>query len=163
MDIKHALGKAIAHHRKLAGVPQKDITDQPGLSRIENGKQSPSIERLESLAEQIGVRTSDIWATAESYLTAKPKGKAIARTIKGITLLGARTEWRTSLSSLVEEVIATTPSALPGLRSFLRQYSAKLADAGDREMVARLINRVDTALARKLAKVSASRVHAGGG
>ncbi|WP_258002309.1 helix-turn-helix domain-containing protein [Burkholderia sp. WAC0059] len=62
-----AVGRAIARHRRAAGLTQEQLSEavgiaQSSLSHIERGLVTPSLERLAGIAEQLGCRLVDLLA-----------------------------------------------------------------------------------------------------
>lgn len=70
MDHRKAIGSAVRHFRKSAGLGQEQLAeataiDQGAISRIENGRQGVTDSQLVALATALGVHPSEIWASVE--------------------------------------------------------------------------------------------------
>jgi transcriptional regulator with XRE-family HTH domain len=113
VDIKKALGRAIAYHRDARGLTQKDVPyDQGGLSKIENGIQGVSINKLAEVARAIGVPVSAIWDTADKLM----RGESLKVAPAGLNALREKadaspmqSQYHLALAAVVEGVISTTP------------------------------------------------------
>jgi transcriptional regulator with XRE-family HTH domain len=161
MNIDEALGKAIRKHRKLANTRQEDLpVDQGNLSKIENGKQSLSMEKLVELATALRTTPSEIWATAEDFMRPESAGATAER--EAIEA-GKRSEYQVALAGVVEGVIATTPGAAPALLAFLRKSLALAKTRSDRKVLQALVDRVESVHGRSRAKSGASRARAPAG
>jgi transcriptional regulator with XRE-family HTH domain len=62
---RRLLGKALRLRRHAAGFTQEKLAERPDLStvfisRIERGKESPSVDSLVKLARALGVRVRDL-------------------------------------------------------------------------------------------------------
>ena len=62
---RRLLGEAIRAERKKAGVSQEKLAEKAGLStvfisRVERGKESPSVDSLVKIARASGVRVRDL-------------------------------------------------------------------------------------------------------
>lgn len=62
---RRLLGEAIRAERKKAGVSQEKLAEKAGLStvfisRVERGKESPSLDSLTKIARALGVRVRDL-------------------------------------------------------------------------------------------------------
>lgn len=70
MDIKVAFGKAIKIRRVELGVSQEELAGRAGfarsfLSAVELGNQSPSLDSVWRLSQELQCLPSDLWLTAE--------------------------------------------------------------------------------------------------
>lgn len=161
MSIDAALGKAIRKHRQLAGIRQEDVPiDQGNLSKIENGKQSLSMDRLVEIAAALRTTPSAIWATAEAELY---PSRAITEAERAGAEAARRSEYQIALAGAVEAIIATTPDAATALAEFLRKAHALSSVRSDRKILAQLADRAETARAQRQPKSSASRARAPAG
>ena len=64
------IGENIFYWRKLKGIKQEDLAQQIGissaaLSNIENGNSNPSIERLESIANALGIELQHLFTNPQ--------------------------------------------------------------------------------------------------
>jgi len=167
MNINEALGKAIATHRRAAGVVQKKIPyDQGAYSKVENGKQSISMEKLAEIASAIHSTPSEIWATAEGFLSAqssakKTKMQKAASVV--VDRLATAAEIQSAYATAVEDAISTIPTALASLRDILHQRALHSQNAGEREVFAHLADRVESVIAHRRPESSSIRARARAG
>lgn len=94
MDMKKALGKAIRQLRLDRGLTQDQVgeeldVDRGNVSRYEAGTNAPELERLEKLANFLGVSLSELFALAEGKKTQtfKPANQVQAALLQDFDLL----------------------------------------------------------------------------
>lgn len=74
---RYAFGAAVRRHRTAAGLTQPALaelagTDRQWVSHVENAGYSPSLDRVWALADALGIRPSELFASAEDALTRRP-------------------------------------------------------------------------------------------
>jgi transcriptional regulator with XRE-family HTH domain len=64
---RRLLGEAVRNHRKASGYSQEKLAERANLSaifisRVERGKESPSLDSLVKIAKALGIRLRDLVA-----------------------------------------------------------------------------------------------------
>jgi len=76
MDTKRAFAKALKQIRKAKGLTQEDfslVSSRTYLSLLERAQKSPTLEKIDDLAEMLGI--SPLTLLTLTYLYAKPHQK----------------------------------------------------------------------------------------
>src|SRR2546421_8909433 len=81
--VERKLGRRIAVERQLAGLSQADLAERLGLepetlSRLETGNAMPSLARIETIAETLGIEVRELFRFRS---TDRPMDEAIDRLV----------------------------------------------------------------------------------